>query len=264
MAERAGSAGQLHHLHRLLGIDVVVAHEPARLVGADRYEGQRQLAGDDRARGGRCRRRRSRCRRCSRSCARRSSSTKLAHRACMRSPVPRADQCTVGSACTTRPSPRSTRSSQSTACCRQARHLARQDGIVAERRDDARPVALPQLRDGAGVHVVVVVVRDEHGIDTRQIFEGYPRRIGPSRADEGHRPHLIRPHRIDQQIASARLDQERRVPDVGDARALAVMVCRRTIAEWTGIALGPRRCPRSVNCHFRNAPRPFPFARRPD
>ena len=43
MAERLGRAAQLQRLHGLVRVHVVVAHEPARLVGADRQQRQREL-----------------------------------------------------------------------------------------------------------------------------------------------------------------------------------------------------------------------------
>jgi hypothetical protein len=51
--------------------------------------------------------------------------------------------------------------------CRQPRHRTRQDRIVAERRNDARAEVLPNSADHLRIHVIVVIVRDEHRVDTR-------------------------------------------------------------------------------------------------
>jgi hypothetical protein len=51
---------------------------------------------------------------------------------------------------------------------------------VTERRDD-RSIDLSQRRD---VHVVVMVMTDEHEIDRRQIVEANPRRPMPPRPGE--------------------------------------------------------------------------------
>ena len=89
---------------------------------------------------------------------------------------------------------------------REARYLAREDRIVAERRNDARAETLPQLGDHLRVHVVVVIMRDEHRIDVRQVLEGNSRLVYAPRSYKGYRTDLRGPYRIDQQIAPARLN----------------------------------------------------------
>ena len=132
-----------------------------------------------------------------------------------------------------------------------------QDRVVAERRDDARPEALPQPPDRLHVHVVVVVVGDQHGVDLRQVVEGDAGRIDAPGPDEREGAHPLGPHRIDQHVAPARLDQERGVADEGDAHALAVEARRRAVGGNGLGKLAGHASPRSPSCHFRNAPGPL-------
>ena len=211
-----------------------------------------------RARARRWRRRRSRCRRRSRPCCAPACSTKLAHSAWLRSVAPRADQCSVGSACTTSPSPRSTAASQSTASAARPGTARLQDRVVAERRDDARAEALPQPADRLAVHVVVVVVRDEHRVDPRQVVEGDARRVDALGADEGERAGALGPHRIDQHVAPPRLDQEatraRRRRRAPRRRRRARAAGRRRTGS--GSSAG-HAAPRSASCQRSKASAPL-------
>ena len=63
-------------------------------------------------------------------------------------------------------------------------------------------------------------------------------RFGP---DERHRAGALGPDGIDQHVPAARLDQKRRVSDVGDAQPLAVEARRRTVRrKRAGEAARPR------------------------
>ena len=95
--------------------------------------------------------------------------------------------------------------------------------------------------DRIHVHVVVVVVGDEHGVDGRQVVEGDARRVHALGAGKRDRAGALRPDRIDEHALAARLDQKARVPDVGDAQPLAIETRRRTVG-WKGA--GKARRPR--------------------
>ena len=51
------------------------------------------------------------------------------------------------------------------------RDMAAYDGVVAERRDDQRPVAIVEPPERRDVEVIIMVVRQQHRIDPRQILE---------------------------------------------------------------------------------------------
>jgi hypothetical protein len=71
-----------------------------------------------------------------------------------------------------------------------------------------------QRRD---VHVVVVVVADEHRVERRQILEPDARRTMPPRPDPRERRDAVRPHRSVSTLTAVHLDQHGRVVDEGDA-----------------------------------------------
>ena len=60
------------------------------------------------------------------------------------------------------------------------------DGVVAERRDDARAMGRGEPREGRDVEVVVVIMRDQHRVDCRQRVErdaGIVDALGPGEAE---------------------------------------------------------------------------------
>ena len=65
--------------------------------------------------------------------------------------------------------------------------------IVAEWRDDVRPVGGGESRKRRDVEVVVVPVRDQHGVDRRQRVEGDPGIVDPLRSGKARRG-TVRPH----------------------------------------------------------------------
>src|SRR6185503_8873894 len=71
-----------------------------------------------------------------------------------------------------------------------------QDSVVAERSDDAWAEALPKPADRVHVHVVVVIVRDEHGIDGGQVVEVDARRVHALRARKRDRTGALGPDGI--------------------------------------------------------------------
>ena len=112
--------------------------------------------------------------------------------------------------------------------------------------------------DGDAIHVVVVVVRHQHRVDLRQVVEGDAGRIHALGADERKGTGAIRPHRIDQNVSPARLQQEAGVADVGHAHRVAGDLRGRPVrGESDSGTLAGHDAPRSPNCQRRNASRPF-------
>ena len=59
------------------------------------------------------------------------------------------------------------------------------DRVIAEGHDHARLVSGMQQRQRLDVEMVVMVMRDQHSVDLRQVGEGDARRIHALRTDEG-------------------------------------------------------------------------------
>ena len=89
------------------------------------------------------------------------------------------------------------------------------DRVVAERRDDPRPVAPPEPPQGLDVEMVVMVVRDQHRVDRRQVLEGDARRVDPLGPGEGDRARPLREDRVGQEVEPRDLDQQRGMADRG-------------------------------------------------
>ncbi len=87
--------------------------------------------------------------------------------------------------------------------------------LEAERNDEERrPSRLRGERLHARrVEMVVVVVRDDDGVDVRQVGERDPGRERALRAGEGERRRALGEDRIGQDVAAADLDQRARVAD---------------------------------------------------
>src|SRR6185503_1930801 len=88
-----------------------------------------------------------------------------------------------------------------------------QESFVAQRRHDQGVELTPQPRQRREVHVVVVIVADEHRVDARELLKWESRR--PHAARPGHvpRPDALGVNRVGQQVQPAKLHQERRVAD---------------------------------------------------
>jgi hypothetical protein len=93
-------------------------------------------------------------------------------------------------------------------------------GLDAQRHQEERvaPRAFVQLHHAQAVEVVVVVVRDHHDVDRRQILQGDARRLFAPRAEEAHRRGAVAEDRIGQDVEAARLHQHGRMADPGDRR----------------------------------------------
>ena len=106
------------------------------------------------------------------------------------------------------------------------------------------------------VHVVVVVVGDEHGVDLRQVVEGDARRIDALRAGKRERARALRPDRI---------DRARCAPASGSGSVACPTWAMRSPSPSNraggrsgGNGLGKlagQAAPRSPNCHLRKRAR---------
>ena len=96
----------------------------------------------------------------------------------------------------------------------------RQPRLEAQRHDEERRSAglRGQRADARVVEVVVVVVRDQHQIDVRQFGEREAGRDVALRPDEAERRRPLGEHRVGEDAQSAELRQHRRMADPGDRR----------------------------------------------
>src|SRR3546814_7106554 len=76
---------------------------------------------------------------------------------------------------------------------------------------DQRPVALPQPLERRHIHMVVMIVAEEHDVDLRQIIEPYARRPHPFRPREGEGRGAFRPDRVGQYVEALGLHEHRRM-----------------------------------------------------
>ena len=92
--------------------------------------------------------------------------------------------------------------------------------LDAERHDEQRRAAGlgGERLDRRRIEMVVVVVRDQHRIDARQIGRGEARWDRPLRAGERQRRDAFRQHRIGQQGDAAHLQQHAGMADPGRGR----------------------------------------------
>ncbi len=89
--------------------------------------------------------------------------------------------------------------------------LALEKDAAPHSDEDGRLIVLPQSAQRRDVHVVVVIVRDNDGVDPRQILEADPGGTAPLHAHGRHRARG--PGRVGQDVDPVHLDQERRVVD---------------------------------------------------
>ncbi len=102
--------------------------------------------------------------------------------------------------------------------------------IVAERRDHARREFRREFRQRREIEMVVMAMRDQHDVDLRQRVErnaGVVVPLGPGEGD-GRGPH--RPHRIDENVEIRRLDQPGDMADERQPDLVAADARRRRIA----------------------------------
>jgi hypothetical protein len=115
---------------------------------------------------------------------------------------------------------------------------AADDGIVAERHDDAGPVSAPETRERAEVHVVVVVVADEDRVDGRQVVEGDAGRGVSRRPGKHQRAGALRPDWVEEDIEAVDLDEETRMTHERGAATTFFRPRRRSVRD------GGRQCAR--------------------
>lgn len=82
-----------------------------------------------------------------------------------------------------------------------------------------------ELSQGWQVEVVVVRVGEQDAIDGWEIFDSTGRRDLPAEARKGQWGAVIGENRVDQEIAAACLDEERGMPQPGDAASSLRCVC---------------------------------------
>ena len=97
--------------------------------------------------------------------------------------------------------------------------MAVEGRVVAERGDDARPVAAPEAAQRGDVHVVVVIMGEQDCVDGRQIGQCDARRLMAARAGEGERTGAVGPDWIDQDVVAGTLHEQRGMADHGDTES---------------------------------------------
>jgi hypothetical protein len=78
-------------------------------------------------------------------------------------------------------------------------------------------LALGQLQHGGVVEMIVVVVRDDDGVERREVAQLDRHRVKALRTGKAYGRHALTPHRIGQHPNSVELQQERRMAEPGDA-----------------------------------------------
>lgn len=93
--------------------------------------------------------------------------------------------------------------------------------MIAERRDDLWCVLGVKCTQCIDVEVVIVVVRDQHEVDRRQVAHQDARRVAAKRSGKGDGACATRPDRIGQYVDARDLDQKGRVTDHGHTQPIA-------------------------------------------
>src|SRR5678816_4941452 len=81
------------------------------------------------------------------------------------------------------------------------------------------PARLGERKNRRAIEVIVVIVRQDDGVERRQRLEWGRRRVKALRTSESHGRDAIAPHGVRQNAYTVDLDDERRVPEPGDAEA---------------------------------------------
>lgn len=109
-----------------------------------------------------------------------------------------------------------------------------QPSSISQSRVERRAMRLPQLAQRREVHVVVVIVTQQHAIDPWQLLESDSRRSHPLRSSPRNRTRALRPDRIRQEVHAKALNQECRMVDEGDSQLIRPISNRRNCGQ------GPR------------------------
>ena len=100
---------------------------------------------------------------------------------------------------------------------------------VAESRDDARMKRRHQPTERRQIHVIVVVVAQQHDIDRRQVLEPDSRwRMAPG-SRPAHRTRALRPDRVGEDVEAVHLHEQRRVIHERHAQLAASDARRRRV-----------------------------------
>src|SRR5215469_10996665 len=83
------------------------------------------------------------------------------------------------------------------------------------------------------IHVVVMIVTEEHGVNARQILPQYARLSSTPRPYPGKRARSFRPNGVRQNIGTALLQEHRRMIHQRDAQSVSVHARRR--CGWLNI-----------------------------
>jgi hypothetical protein len=114
-------------------------------------------------------------------------------------------------------------------------------------------VGARQATDRRIIEMVVVIVRLQNDVDRRQVVERNPRRHPAPGSRETDRRRALTPHRIDEHVHAADLNQEARMTDPGDEELLGVsawrLECWRNEREHRGIGIPGSRARRAMHEH---------------
>ena len=92
-------------------------------------------------------------------------------------------------------------------------HAPLDQPIAHAQRSDEMPHLGRQRQDGSVVQVVVMVVRQDHAFNGRQVFQADGRRMEALGAHPLHRRCALRKHRVGQPEPALKLHQQGRVPE---------------------------------------------------
>ena len=191
-----------------------------------------------------------------------ASMTNDAHSDMLRSDTLRADQCRVATSVTATPARRSHPIVPVVGFSGDCRIAIAHDGVIAERRDDARAMRGGEPRQCLDIQMIVVCVRYQDDIDRRQVGEGDARIVHAFRPGETERRRALRPYRVEQHIETGGLNEPACVADIGHAPAGAFDARRRAIGKRRrrpSRPLRPRAAPIAIGHPAQQIP---PAARR--
>ena len=103
------------------------------------------------------------------------------------------------------------------------------DEVIAERRDHPRRRFCSDPRQRQYIEMVVVAVRHQHDVDVRQGIEGNAGIVVAPRPRKAHRRDAHRPHGIDEDVEAAGLDQPARVAYERQPHLVALDARRRRV-----------------------------------
>ena len=228
VSERKLCAAIDKRLHRLGRIHMLVAHEPARLVGPDRQNGELEWPvaiaraaempavavagiGDEIDSPGRSLNHERRPQR------------HVAVGQATRRPMERGNQRRRNSGADINPL------MPIVGFGRDCGIMILHDCVIAERRDDARAMRGRQPRQRGDIEMIVVSVRHQHDIDRRQVRKADARVVHAFGPDETERRGALRPNRVEQHVKAGSLNEPARMADVRNSPDRAFDPCGRAI-----------------------------------